>query len=247
MLEINRIYNQDCLEGLKQIEDESIDLCVTDPPYKVISGGNKDRGTNGFPKSVLNRNDGKIFDFNDIDFKDWIPEVYRVLKKDTHFYCMTNVINLKDVIETAEKVGFKLHNILVWEKNTANPNRWYMKNCEFTLFFYKGQAKTINNPGSKQVHQFNNIVGNKCHPTEKPVELMQFYIENSSKEGDLVLDPFMGGGATAVACKNSKRNFIGFEIDEKFYKVIEERLSEKEEEEPLIENLFSFDFGGEDL
>ena len=103
MLEINRVYNQDCLEGLKQIEDESIDLCVTDPPYKVISGGNKDRGTNGFPKSVLNRNDGKIFDFNDIDFKDWIPEVYRVLKKDTHFYCMTNVINLKDVIETAEK------------------------------------------------------------------------------------------------------------------------------------------------
>ena len=238
MLENDKVYLMDCLEGLKQIESNSIDLVVTDPPYKVISGGNKDRGTNGFPNSVLNRNDGKIFDFNDIDFKDWFPEIYRVLKNNTHFYCMTNVINLEEILRLGREVGFNLHNVLVWEKNTANPNRWYMKNCEFTVMFYKGNAKTINFPGSKQVHHFDNIVGNKQHPTQKPVALMELYIKNSSQEGELVLDPFMGSGATAVACKNLKRHFIGFEIDPKFYSVIQENLSIKKEE-PLTDGLFS--------
>lgn len=223
----------DCLIGLKEMPSESVDLCVTDCPYKVISGGNKDRGTNGFPNSVLNRNDGKIFDFNDIDFKDWIPEVYRVLKKDAEFYCMINVINLEELLRVARESGFKLHNILVWEKNSANPNRWYMKNCEFTCYFYKGEAKTINNPGSKQAQMFFNPVGDKFHPTEKPLDLMKFYIENSSKEFDIVLDPFMGSGTTAVACKELRRYFIGFEIDPKFYEIIEERLSETKQLEKL--------------
>lgn len=233
MKKINKVYNEDCLIGLKQIDDNSIDLVVTDPPYSVISGGNAERGTNGFPKSVLNRNDGKIFDFNDIEFKDWMPEVYRVLKDNTHFYCMTNVINLEEVLRVGRECGFKLHNVLVWEKGTTNPNRWYMKNCEFTVFFYKGQAKTINNPGSQQVHMFKNPVGDKLHPTEKPVKLFQFYIENSSNEGDLVLDPFMGSGTTAVACKKCGRNFVGFEIDSKYYEIIEERLSETKQLEKL--------------
>ena len=233
MLDINKIYNEDCLIGLKEIPDNSIDLVVTDCPYKVISGGNKDRGTNGFPKSVLNRNDGKIFDFNDIELKDWIPEIYRILKPDTDFYCMINVLNLEELLTVARECGFKLHNVLVWDKGTCNPNRWYMKNCEFTCYFYKGNARTINNPGSKQVHMFKNVVGNKLHPTEKPVELIKFYIENSSKEGDLVLDPFMGSGATAVACKECGRNYIGFEIDPKYYEVCQARLSETKKEEKL--------------
>lgn len=233
MLEINKVYNIDCLIGLREMPSESVDLCVTDPPYNVISGGNKDRGTNGFPNSVLNRNDGKIFDFNDINFEDWIPEVYRVLKKDAEFYCMINVINLEELLRVARESGFKLHNVLVWEKNSANPNRWYMKNCEFTCYFYKGEAKTINNPGSKQVQMFFNPVGDKFHPTEKPSDLMKFYIENSSKEFDIVLDPFMGSGTTAVACKELRRYFIGFEIDPKYYEIIEERLSETKQLEKL--------------
>lgn len=237
MLEINKIYNEDCLIGLKEIEDNSIDLVVTDCPYKVISGGNKDRGTNGFPKSVLNRNDGKIFDFNDINLKDWIPEIYRVLKENADFYCMINVLNLEELLTVARESGFKLHNILVWEKNTANPNRWYMKNCEFTCYFYKGEAKTINNPGSKQVHLFKNIIGNKLHPTEKPIELLELYINNSSQEGDLVLDPFMGSGTTAVACKKNKRKYLGFEIDPKYYEVCQERLKDTNEL-PITGGLF---------
>jgi len=129
-------------------------------------------------------------------------------------------------MEVCRKTGFVLHNLLVWEKNTANANRWYMKNCEFTLFFRKGPAKTINNPSSKMVHQFKNIVGNKMHPTEKPVELMEYYILNSSNENDVVLDPFMGSGSTGVACVKNKRSFIGFEIDENYFNIAKERIND---------------------
>lgn len=215
----------DCIEILKSMPSESIDLIVTDPPYRTISGGNKsDKWKSGYASSVLYKNDGKIFDNNNIEFSDWLPEVYRVLKDGTHFYCMTNVLNINKIIVEAEKVGFYLHNILVWEKNTANANRWYMKNCEFTLFFKKGKAKTINNPSSKMIHKFNNPVGNKLHPTQKPVELMQFYITNSSKENETVLDPFMGSGSTGVACVNTNRNFIGIELDNNYFNIAKERI-----------------------
>jgi len=84
-----------------------------------------------------------------------------------------------------------------------------MRNCEYVLFVRKGKAKYINNIGaSKTVHRFNNIIGNKKHPTEKPVELLEFYINNSSKEGDLVIDPFSGSGATGIACINTNRKFV---------------------------------------
>lgn len=216
----------DCLDILKSIPDESIDLIVTDPPYKVISGGNKsEKWQNRYGSSVLTKNDGKIFDFNNTDFKDWLPQIYRVLKQGSHFYCMTNVLNMRELLNECHKVGFELHNILVWEKNTATANRWYMKNCEFTLFLKKGKAKTINNPSSKQVHKFDNIVGTKLHPTQKPVELMELYISNSSNEGDLVLDPFMGSGTTGVACKKLNRSFIGIELDEKYFNIAKDRIN----------------------
>lgn len=221
-----KIYNENCLDVLKTIPDESIDLVVTDPPYKVISGGHKsEKWKSGYKNSVLYKNDGKIFDYNDIAFDEWIPEIYRVLKEDTHCYIMTNVINMEELLKICRESGFKLHNILVWEKNTMNTNRWYMKNCEFTVFLHKGKSKTINNPSSKQVHKFNNIVGNKNHPTEKPIELMELYISNSSNETDIVLDPFMGAGSTGIACKNLGRDFIGIEIDEKYFKIAEERIN----------------------
>ena len=220
------LYNDDCRTIFENIPDESIDLVVTDPPYRTISGGNKsEKWKSGYASSVLHKNDGKIFKHNDIEFEQWIPEVYRVLKNNSHFYCMTNVLNLNKLITICEKTGFYLHNILVWEKNTANANRWYMKNCEFTLFFKKGDAKTINNPSSKMIHKFDNP-RNKIHPTEKPVDLMEFYILNSSKVNGLVLDPFMGSGSTGVACVNTQRAFIGIELDDNYFEIARERISQ---------------------
>ena len=79
-----------------------------------------------------------------------------------------------------------------------------MKNCEYTLLLRKGSSKYINDiGGSKTVHKFGNIIGNKVHPTEKPTDLMEFYVKNSSNEGDVVLDMFMGSCSTGVACVNT--------------------------------------------
>ena len=218
----NKIYNLDVLELFKNIEDECVDLVVTDPPYKVISGGKPHK--KGQPSGMLSKNDGKIFKHNDIKPEIWIPEIYRVLKEGSHCYIMTNTINLENYLRICRETGFGLHNVLCWEKNNVTPSRWYMKNCEFTLFLRKGKAKTINNVGSKMIHQFDNIIGNKIHPTEKPVELMKFYIANSSNIDDLVFDPFSGSGSTLIAAKELGRKYLGCEIDKEYYDISLNRL-----------------------
>ncbi|QIG65878.1 N6-adenine specific DNA methyltransferase [Ochrobactrum phage vB_OspM_OC] len=216
------LFNGNCLDFLKTLEDETIDLVVTDPPYRVISGGKND-GKDKRPSGILTKNDGKIFNHNDIQIVDYLPELYRVLKPNTDAYIMTNNINLRDLLNIAHDVGFKLHNLLVWEKNNVTPNRWYMKNLEYTVYLYKGNARPINNPSSKQSFNFPNP-RNKVHPTEKPVELMEHYILNSSDPGAVVLDPFLGGGATGVAAIRNDRKFVGCELEENYFNIAKERI-----------------------
>ena len=98
-----------------------------------------------------------------------------------------------------------------------------MNACEFILMLRKGVAKNIKNMGAKNLFEIPNV-RNKKHPTEKPVKLMEILIENSSNEGDIVLDPFMGVGSTGVAAKNLKRGFIGIEIDEQYFSIAKDRL-----------------------
>ncbi len=221
-MELNKIVNADSIEAMKNMESECIDLVITDPPYRVISGGKPHK--KGQPSGMLSKNDGKIFEYNDVNPEIWIPEVYRILKNNSHCYIMTNTINLENYLRICRETGFGLHNVLTWEKNNVTPSRWYMKNGEFIIFLRKGKAKTINNVSSKMIHQFNNIIGNKTHPTEKPVDLMKFYISNSSDNGDLVFDPFSGTGATLVAAKELNRQYLGYEIDKKYFDIAETRL-----------------------
>lgn len=213
------------LELLTKMPEGCVDLVVTDPPYQTITGG--DCGDR--PKGMLSGNK-KLFEHqNDIEIGEWMPLIYRVLKPGTHAYVFTNFKNIQEMMEEADNVGFKLHNLLVWEKNNCTPSQYYMKNCEYVLFLRKGKAKWINDiGGSKTVHQFNNIIGNKTHPCEKPVDLLKFYVLNSSNEGDLVLDPFMGTGSCGMACKETNRNFIGIELDQKFYDIAKARLEDGE-------------------
>lgn len=215
------LHHGNCLDILKTIPSESVDLVVTDPPYKVISGGSLT--SKNSPTGILAKNDGKIFEHNSITIEEWLPDVYRVLKQNTHCYIMCNLLNLWNYKEVAEKVGFKVHNLLVWEKNNCTPNRWYMKNHEYILFLYKGKAKAINMCGSKTIHTFENPK-NKVHPTEKPIALMQLYVENSSQKDDLVLDPFMGGGSVGIACVETGRHFIGAEIDTSYFNIAQQRI-----------------------
>ena len=245
MLPINKIYNMDCMEGMKQFPDKSIDLVVADPPYKIVQGGCSNKAvTINACGGILNKHDGdnielvkkgKIFNHNEIQFNEWLPEIYRVLKDNSHCYIMINGRNLSKLQMEAEKVGFEFHNIIGWDKGNATPNKWYMQRLEFILFLFKGEAKNINNMGTTTLLQVPNIKrGTKLHPTEKPVDLMKVLIENSSNEGDLILDPFMGAGSTALACKELNRNFIGFEIDKHYHSIAEKRLLNYQEQLKIV-------------
>ena len=259
MLEVNKFYNADCLEILPKIDDESIDLIVTDCPYKIVAGGisiersGKECGgilshriisdgcklsNKWLPKNnkqmVSCSKNGTMFDFNNITFEKWLPEIYRVLKPNSHCYIMINGRNLSKLQVEAEKVGFIYQNLLIWNKGNATPNLYYMQNCEFILMLRKGGAKRINNLGSKTLISIPNIIGKKIHPTEKPITLFEHLIDNSSKIGDIVLDMFAGSCPLAVACHNLKRKFICIDIDEDFIKVGKERYKKEIEQLKLF-------------
>lgn len=202
-----------------------VDCIVSDPAYVVAGGGNK--GVNS-PRGILSKNDGKIFDFNDIKMEDWIPPLYDILADPGHIYLMSNFLNLRKMMDITENSGFKLHNLLIWEKNNATPNRWYMKNVEYTVFGRKGKAFSINNKGSMTCTKYNNIHGERMHPTQKPINLFEEYILNSTQEGDTVFDPFMGSCTAGIVCKKWNRKFIGVDIDKKYFDVSLERVSEYE-------------------
>ena len=224
------LYNESCLDVLDRFiaEGRKVDLIVTDPPYKVISGGNKN--TNA-PKGCLAKNDGKIFKHNDLKEEEWFPKIYEVLKDNAQCYIMTNTLNLERYLTLARKANFKLHNLLVWKKNNVLPNRYYLKNCEYILFLRKGKAFSINNKGSKTVHDVDNVKG-RDHPSEKPLELMKLYVENSSQEGETVMDFTMGGGSTGIVAVESNRNFIGIELDPEYFAIAKSKIEKANGEKP---------------
>ena len=214
----------DCLERMKEIPDNSIDCIITDPPYPVISGG-KTATANTFYKNGEWSNNGKIFKENDFDFTiEFLNILFSKMTEQSHIYWFTNFLNLNKFLTLFDNSKFYTHNLLVWEKGKV-VNRWYLKNCEYVIFAKKGKAKSINEKGSTTVHKFS-LPENKIHPTEKPIKLLEFYIKNSTKEGQIILDPFMGSGSTGVACKNLKRNFIGIEKDEEYFRIAKQRIED---------------------
>lgn len=223
----------DTLQLIKTITDNSIDCIITDPPYEVISGGTPDNKDVQRPSGMLSKNDGKIFQYNDIDITNWIDDCYRILKPNTHIYIMTNFFNLEHYMQSIRKAGFDIHNLLIWEKNNATPNRWYMKNCEYIIFARKGESKPINDCGCKTVLQFDNV-RNKLHPTEKPIPLLKTLITNSTNENDIVFDPFGGSFSTVLAAIQCGRKAISFELDEKYFNLGKERLENIKPEDIII-------------
>lgn len=212
------LYHGDAIEIMRDVLPESADLCVTDPPYRLTSGG---RGTSWSIGDY--KNSGELVDC-DIDWPDFMYLIYKSLRGDSHAYVMANNRHVEAMLFNARQAGFGFHNLLVWDKRSATPNRWYMKNLEFIGFFYKGKAKYINDMRAKQLIAMPQI-DESNHPTEKPVALMQYYIEQSSEPNQTVLDPFMGSGTTGVAAIKSSRKFIGIESNKRWFDVACERIS----------------------
>ena len=239
-----KLLQGDCLEIMRDIPDESIDLIVTDPPYPTTSRGNAGNSGGMLQKDINKR--GKVFTHNNIKCSEYAPELYRVLKDGSHCYVMTNHVNLIEMLnrftdirtdeekqEGIKPYGFRFVKSLIWDKRNKIMGQYYMSQFEYILFFRKGRGKKINNCGTSDILPFRNVKtknseGQNLHDTEKPVDLMKVLIENSSLEADIVLDPFMGIGSTGVACKNTNRHFIGIELDENYFNIAKKRLEESE-------------------
>lgn len=222
------LYLGNCLDKLKQINDNSIDLIVTDPPYLVTSRGSAGNAGGMLQKDVNKK--GKVFKHNNINCSQYAPEFYRVLKDGSHCYVMTNHVNLIEMLNTFTSNGFHFIKSLIWNKGNKIMGQFYMSQFEYILFFRKGKGVKINNCGTSDIidvpnKKTKNKDGKNIHDTEKPVKLMEILIENSSKENDIVMNPFMGAGSTGVACVNTNRNFIGVEIDENYFNIAKERIN----------------------
>jgi len=219
------LYHGDALEIIPNLVESNIlaDMVLSDIPYLIESGGNSSEAMSGCFGNKDYDNSGHIVTC-DIEFSEIFPLLYNVLSEG-HCLTMVNNRNVQNMLNEAENAGFYFHNLLIWDKGTVTPNRWYMKGCEFVGMFKKGKAKNINNCSAKTLVKYPHT-DETNHPTEKPVGLMKYYIENSTQAGETVIDPFMGVGSTGVACVKSNRNFIGIEIEQEWFDIACERITE---------------------
>lgn len=216
------VYRNNCLRILKALPKESIDLIVTDPPYRLTK---RKSSLGGIFKC---RNPDKLFKHNDIDVSEYAFLFYKILKEGSHCYVMTNTRNLRNILNTFCDCGFYFSELLIWDKKNKIVTGMYMKQCEYILMLKKGGGKQVNDKSISNLISINNISNKKHnHPTEKPVDLMKILVTQSSNKGDIVLDPFVGVGATAIACKQTGRKFIGCELDKKYFNTTIKRLKEK--------------------
>jgi len=233
----------ECISILKKTPDKSVDMIFADPPYN-LSGKNYITCING---RKVNCNKGIWDMIEDIDkFNlEWISECIRVLKDDGTIWISGTLHNHPSVGFLLKKLGLWIINDIIWYKPNSppqlQPNRfapsteliWLAAKSKKYYFDYD-LAKIINK--GKQMKSLWEIPASRHiteHPTEKPEKLLERIILIGSKKGDTILDPFMGSGTTGVVAKRYGRNFIGIEIDDKYFKIAEDRIEKtKKELEP---------------
>lgn len=223
-----QLHNTDAYEAIKSLPDKSIDLIVTDPPY-LLSGL-----SGAFSKEAGGGNYAKLVDMHDILGKGFdfglFKEFERIQPK-LNAYIFCNAKLLKSMLAYLASRDDIKTDILIWHKPNARPqprNR-YKFDVEYILYLSSAGAHLDTFASHFSSHIYTAVLRNNTnkmtsHPTEKPLALIENLVLNSSKEGDTVLDCFMGGGTTARACKKHNRNFIGYEIDKEFYEQAKKSL-----------------------
>ena len=204
----------DATEWLMTLDAESVDLIVTDPAYCSLD---KHRARGTTPRL------GDWFPTVENDyFAAFFNQCYRVLKRNTHMYVLCDAETMFAIKPMAEDAGFTFWQPLVWDKQKIGMGYHYRYRTEFILFFEKGSRK-LNDLSIANILSFPRVEGG--YPTQKPTGLLQVLIGQSSSIGDLVVDPFMGGGSTGAAALNLSRQFAGCDISEAGFKFAYDRLS----------------------
>lgn len=226
--ELNQIYNEDCYKAIKDIPSKSIDLIVTDPPYLIENTSSG--GGNSLAKSIQNMNNElKLNNITQGIDEVILSEFVRVMKNiNIYIWC-----NHKQIPMYIKYFVDKLNcsfDIIIWNKTNATPlfNNKYLTDKEYCLYFRKnGYCKPENYNDAKTVYNQSINIRDKekfLHPTIKPSNIITNLIKNSSQENDIVADFFVGSGTTCVCAKELRRNYIGFEIDKKWFDIATKRL-----------------------
>lgn len=253
MIDCDYIKCGDSYKLIKTIPDKSIDLIITDPPYKFIDGGgggafgskkrNYHQEYTSLYKQIGNTKEteririkansqriannlrfiSKGFDISLLD------EFCRILKK-INIYIWCSKSQLGEIITYFERGGCTI-DLLTWHKTNPTPmcNNTYLSDTEYCIFAREKGVKLYGTYHTKKKYYVSkaNVFDKKLynHPTIKPLEIIQNLIINSSNEGDIVFDPFLGSGTTSVASINTNRHYIGFELDENYFKTAQKRIN----------------------
>lgn len=234
------LYNDDCIKVLKEFQNSCIDLIFADPPYFLSNGG-------------LSIKSGKIVSVNKGEWdnkehhqstnsftNEWLTECYRVLVNNGSIWISGTHHNIFEVELELKKIGFKIINIVIWQKTDPPPLIYKNKlrfSYEMIIWAKKGSKHyfdynvmfNINNRELGDVWLLPAVTKNEkhfgYHPTQKPESLLERIILCSSKENSVVLDPFMGSGTTCYVAKKLKRKFIGIEKETYFFDIATNRIN----------------------
>ena len=213
-IDTNHIYNIDCIIGMKHLSDNSVNMVLTDIPYNVVN-----RKSNG-----LRNLDKEKADILTFDLDDFLDELYRITNgsicifcgKEQFSYIYNYFANKKGTVRP-----------IIWEKSNPSPMNGqyvYLSGVELAVWFKKSGSKTFNAHCKNTVFKYPN--GKRdIHPTQKNLNLFKELILDNTNENDIVLDPCLGGGTTAIACIETNRKYIGFELDKEYFNKTNEKIN----------------------
>lgn len=228
-MELNKIYNEDCLEGMKKLDKESVNALITDPPYNIARDNNfKTMGRAGIDFGEWDKN------FN---MTSWISTAVSKVKKGGNIVIFTDWKAITPIIKELETLGCDIKDMLRIEKSNPMPrnrDRRFITDYEIAIWAVKKGGKwtfnrlseTYERPLIKTKVTPKSEKTNGGHPTQKNIETMEWILNRLTNEGDTVLDPFIGSGTTAVACLNTNRKYIGFELEEEYFDIANKRIQE---------------------
>lgn len=235
-----QLFNKDCLEIIPILENNSIDLLLTDPPYNL---GEFIQKRNYNIKNMRENSLEDMLDWDSLSKEDYLinmdkffQKVSSKLKIGANIIIFISSLRIESIVEIAERYGFYYKTTGVWHKTNPMPrnmNLHFVSSNEFWIYFvYKKRTGNVFNNENRMIMDYIESSTPKSlekqygkHPTQKPIQVIEYLIKILSNEEDLVLDPFMGSGTTGKSAIKLNRRFIGIELNKKYFEIAEKRIS----------------------